>query len=73
MPAFFAECAYKSMVGMGTNDRRLIRVIVTRCEKDMVQIKQEYQRMYGKSLDSAIGGDTSGKYKDGLIALVRGN
>jgi annexin A7/11 len=72
-PAFFAERAYKSMVGMGTNDRALIRVIVTRCEKDMVQIKQEFQRIYGKTLESFISGDTSGKYKEGLLALVRGN
>jgi len=72
-PAFFAERAYLSMVGMGTNDRALIRVIVSRCEKDMVQIKQEFQRLYGKTLDGFIAGDTSGKYKEGLIALVRGN
>lgn len=71
-PSFFAERAYNSMVGMGTNDRALIRIIVSRCEKDMVQIKQEFQRLYKKSLDGFISGDTSGKYKDALIALVRG-
>jgi hypothetical protein len=40
--------------GMGTHDRDLIRICVTRSEKDMVQIKQEFQRMYKKSLDQAI-------------------
>lgn len=71
-PGYFAERAYFAMKGMGTNDRALIRVIVTRCEKDMVQIKQEYQRMYNTSLEKAISSETSGKYKDGLLTLIRG-
>ena len=40
--------------GLGTNDRTLVRVMVTRCEVDMVQIKQEFQRMVGKTLESFI-------------------
>lgn len=52
--AYFAEQLYTSMKGMGTNDRQLIRVVVTRCEVDMVQIKQEFQRNYGKTLESFI-------------------
>ena len=39
---------------MGTKDRDLCRVVISRCEKDMVQIKQEYQRLYGKSLAKDI-------------------
>ena len=54
-------------------DHQLIRCVVSRCEIDMVQIKTEFQRMYGKTLESFIAGDTSGKYKDALITLVRGN
>jgi hypothetical protein len=37
--AYFAERLYKSMVGMGTDDELLCRVVVTRCEVDMVEIK----------------------------------
>ena len=40
--------------GAGTNDRALIRVMVTRCEVDMVQIKQEFHRLYKKTLESFI-------------------
>lgn len=53
-PAFFAERANVAMKGAGTRDRDLIRVIVSRAEMEMVQIKQEYQRMYNESLDKAI-------------------
>jgi Annexin len=40
--------------GAGTKDNTLIRVVVSRCEVDMVQIKQEVQRQFGKSLDALI-------------------
>ena len=40
--------------GMGTDDKTLIRIIVTRAEVDMVQIKQEFQKQFGKSLDGFI-------------------
>ncbi|XP_014670294.1 PREDICTED: annexin-B12-like [Priapulus caudatus] len=71
--AYFAERLYTSMKGLGTNDRQLVRVVVTRCEVDMVQIKQEFQRNYGKTLESFINDDTSGDYKRVLVALVAGN
>ena len=40
--------------GAGTDDRTLIRVVVTRAEVDMVQIKQEFQKMYHKTLEDFI-------------------
>ncbi|XP_052059323.1 annexin A4-like isoform X3 [Mytilus californianus] len=69
-PAYFAQKLYHSMKGLGTDDRTLIRIVVTRAEVDMVQIKQEFQRLYGKSLDTFIREDTSGDYKKVLMALV---
>jgi len=72
-PAFFAELLYNAMAGLGTRDTDLIRIIVTRSEVDLADIRNEYQRQYGKSLESAIAGDCSGAYKEGLITLVKGN
>jgi hypothetical protein len=40
--------------GAGTDDKTLIRVIVTRCEVDMKQIKEEFQRRYGQSLEAFV-------------------
>jgi len=70
-PSYFAERLYKSMKGAGTDDKTLIRVIVTRSEIDMVNIKEEFENAYGQSLASFIEGDVSGDYKKFLLALVQ--
>ncbi|KAL6726704.1 hypothetical protein Aduo_008647 [Ancylostoma duodenale] len=72
-PAYFAKLLYESMKGLGTRDNDLIRLVVSRCENDMVDIRGQFQAMYKTSLENMIKGDCSGAYKDGLIALVNGN
>ncbi|XP_062375034.1 annexin A11a isoform X3 [Sardina pilchardus] len=72
-PGYFAERLYKAMKGAGTKDRTLIRIMVTRSEVDMLDIRQEYMRNYGKSLYNAISGDTSGDYKKLLMKLCGGS
>lgn len=67
---FFAERLYKSMKGLGTDDKALVRLVVSRCEIDMANIKSEFQTKYGKSLRSFISGDTSGYYKKALLTLI---
>ena len=52
--AYFARRLYESMAGAGTRDKTLIRIMALRSEKDMIQIKQEFQRKYGKTLESFI-------------------
>jgi hypothetical protein len=72
-PLYFANRLFHSMKGAGTKDDTLIRVIVTRSEVDLVQIKGEFQRTHGKSLEAMIEDDTSGDYKKMLLAIARGN
>ncbi|NP_001091179.1 uncharacterized protein LOC100036940 [Xenopus laevis] len=72
-PAFFAERLYKSMKGAGTKDKTLIRIMVSRSEVDLLDIRTEYKRMYGKSLYTDITGDTSGDYRKILLKLCGGN
>ncbi|PIN97462.1 hypothetical protein AB205_0012630 [Aquarana catesbeiana] len=58
--------------GLGTDDSTLIRVMVSRCEVDMLEIRSEFKKMYGKSLHSFIKGDCSGDYRKVLLKLCGG-
>ncbi|KAL0838526.1 hypothetical protein ABMA28_016642 [Loxostege sticticalis] len=69
-PAWFAQRLRKAMEGAGTEDKALIRIIASRAEIDLGNIKQEYERIYDKTLESDIKGETSGDYKRALVALL---
>lgn len=53
-PAYFAKRLYDAMHGLGTNDDSLIRTVISRCEIDMVQIKQEFEKNYKQPLAKFI-------------------
>ncbi|XP_075067086.1 annexin A1-like [Mixophyes fleayi] len=72
-PAFFAEKLNLAMKGSGTRHRELIRVMVSRSEIDMNEIKVHYKRLYGKSLRQAILDETKGDYETILLALTGGD
>lgn len=51
---YFAERLYKSMKGAGTDDETLTRLVVSRSEVDMVEIKEAFFNKYNKSLAKMI-------------------
>eukprot|EP00250_Pteridium_aquilinum_P005737 c15791_g1_i2 orf=407-1255(+) len=67
---YFAKVLYTSMKGLGTDDSTLIRIIVTRAEIDMKDIKAHFSRKYQKPLQQMISSDTSGHYRTFLMLLV---
>ncbi|VDO04130.1 unnamed protein product [Rodentolepis nana] len=69
-PAFFAKTLHRSMKGLGTDDESLIRVVVSRCEIDMVQIKEAFKAEYKQTLGEFIKNDTSGDYRLTLLTLI---
>nr|GMD71895.1 Annexin D3 [Ipomoea batatas] len=60
----FAEVVRASVLGLGTNEDSLTRAIVTRAEIDLAEITTS------SSLDQAVADDTSGDYRDFLMALL---
>ncbi|XP_060803294.1 annexin B10 isoform X2 [Amyelois transitella] len=68
--AWFAQRLRAAMQGAGTDDKALVRIIVSRSEVDLASIKQEYERLYDKTLLSDLQGETSGDYKRALVALL---
>uniref|UniRef100_A0A667Z037 Annexin n=1 Tax=Myripristis murdjan TaxID=586833 RepID=A0A667Z037_9TELE len=73
VPAYFAETLYYSMKGAGTDDQTLIRVMVTRSEVDMLDIRSEFRKISPKSLHAMIMGDTGGDYRKALLLLCGGD
>uniref|UniRef100_A0A8C6YVW6 Annexin n=1 Tax=Nothoprocta perdicaria TaxID=30464 RepID=A0A8C6YVW6_NOTPE len=68
-PAFFAEKLHLAMKGSGTRHKTLIRIMVSRSEVDMHEIKGYYKKLYGISLCQAIMDELKGDYENILVAL----
>ena len=66
---YFATRINYAVKGLGTKDILLIRILVTRDEIDMPQIKAAYANLYHKDMVKDIENDTSGDYKRLLVAL----
>ena len=67
---FFAKKVNKAIKGLGTNDKLLIRIMVTRNEIDMPHIKKYYKQLFKKDMKEDIKGDTSGEYRKLLLKLA---
>ncbi|XP_031713737.1 annexin A6 isoform X1 [Anarrhichthys ocellatus] len=73
VPMFYAKRLYKSMKGLGTADSTLIRIMISRSEIDMLDIRECFRLLYEKSLYNMIQDDTSGDYKRTLLNLCGGD
>lgn len=73
IPRYFATRLYKSMKGAGTDDRTLIRVMVSRSEVDLQYVKDQFEGLYEQSLEAFINDDCSGDYRKCLLLLCMGN
>ncbi|XP_048053604.1 annexin A5b [Megalobrama amblycephala] len=73
VPGYFAESLYGAMKGAGTDDQTLIRIMVSRSEVDMLDIRAEFRKKFATSLHKMIQGDTSGDYRKALLLLCGGD
>ncbi|XP_064599888.1 annexin A7-like isoform X3 [Liolophura sinensis] len=69
-PEYFADKLHNAMKGLGTKDSALIRIVVTRSEIDLQNIKEVYQHKHGKTLMGRVQSETSGDYKKLLSAII---
>uniref|UniRef100_A0ABI7Z9E6 Annexin n=1 Tax=Felis catus TaxID=9685 RepID=A0ABI7Z9E6_FELCA len=69
MPAFLAERLHQALKGVGTDEFTLNRIMVSRSEIDLLDIRAEFKKHYGYSLYSAIKSDTSGNYEITLLKI----
>uniref|UniRef100_A0AAQ6A767 Annexin n=1 Tax=Amphiprion ocellaris TaxID=80972 RepID=A0AAQ6A767_AMPOC len=68
-PAYLAERLFKSMKGAGTTESTLTRILVSRSEIDLLDIRAEYKKLFGYTLYSQLESEVSGSYGDALKHL----
>ena len=66
----YAEKIHNAIKGIGTNDKVLIRVLSSRGDIDMDDIREMYNWKYKQNMIDDIARDTSGPYKDLLIKIA---
>ena len=59
----YSEKINNAIKGAGTDEEKLSRVLVARCELDMPAIREMYQAKYKVAMKDDIFGDTSGSYQ----------
>ncbi|KAJ6944465.1 annexin-like protein RJ4 isoform X1 [Populus alba x Populus x berolinensis] len=67
---YYEKILRNAIKKVGTDEDALTRVIVTRAEKDLNDIKEIYYKRNSVPLDQAVAKDTSGDYKAFLLALL---
>ena len=67
---FFAKQIMESIKGVGTDDVKLIRSVITRYSIDMKKVKKYFKKMYNKELLDEVKDDVTGSYGKILEALI---
>ncbi|XP_030621832.1 annexin A2b isoform X2 [Chanos chanos] len=70
---YFANRLADAMKGKGAKEKTLTRIVVSRCEIDLMKIRTEFKKLHGKSLYQTIAEHTKGDYQRALLSLCGGD
>ena len=65
-----AKSFAKAMKGIGTDEKRIIKEIITLTNGQRQIVKEKYQNMYGHTLEEDLKSELKGNFEDIVIALL---
>ncbi|XP_068245053.1 annexin-B12-like [Palaemon carinicauda] len=71
--AFYATRIHEALDGPGTDDKSLIRILVSRSEIDLADIRTKYKELFDVDMVDAVKDDTAGDYGKLLVAIINGS
>uniref|UniRef100_A0A3Q4G5J2 Annexin A2 n=1 Tax=Neolamprologus brichardi TaxID=32507 RepID=A0A3Q4G5J2_NEOBR len=70
---YFASRLNEAMKSKGAKEKVVTRIIVSRCEVDLIKIRTQFKKHFKKSLYQTITEHTKGDYQKALLSLCGGD
>uniref|UniRef100_A0AAX7UG22 Annexin n=1 Tax=Astatotilapia calliptera TaxID=8154 RepID=A0AAX7UG22_ASTCA len=70
---YFASRLNEAMKSKGAKEKVVTRIIVSRCEVDLIKIRTEFKKHFKRSLYQTITEHTKGDYQKALLSLCGGD
>ncbi|PAA49932.1 hypothetical protein BOX15_Mlig008813g2 [Macrostomum lignano] len=67
---FDAICLREAMEGVGTDEEALIDILTTRSNYQIRAIKEAFERLFHRNLESDVRSETSGDFRKVLVSLL---
>uniref|UniRef100_A0A665TRA3 Annexin n=1 Tax=Echeneis naucrates TaxID=173247 RepID=A0A665TRA3_ECHNA len=70
---YFANRLSEAMKSKGAKEKVVTRIMVSRCEVDLMKIRSEFKKQHKRSLYQTIAEHTKGDYQKALLSLCGGD
>lgn len=70
---YFGNRLNEAMKSKGAKEKVVTRILVSRCEVDLMKIRTEFKKQHGRSLYQTIFEHTKGDYQKALMSLCAGD
>jgi len=68
---FDTHCLKMCVKGLGTNEKGLVEILLTKTSNQLEKIRVEYNKKFGVSLEEDVAQDTSGDFRKIVVPLCR--